>query len=190
MSATTTESARFGSTVAPVERVEDAQRDRFESMVRDLSEPLVRYFARRVSPADDSYDCLSETLIVLWKHRGNIPTPSEERRAWAFGVARNVLANYKRQQRRRERLLEKSRVAADTGSSESPGDSWDLGDLLASLSQRDAELVRLVVWDGLGVAEAGTVLGLKAAAARARYSRARAKLRSRLSAISSERQDS
>jgi DNA-directed RNA polymerase specialized sigma24 family protein len=52
---------------------------------------------------------------------------------------------------------------------------------LASLSARDQELVTLVVWEGLSIAEAGSILGIRPEAARARYSRARRNLRARLS---------
>jgi len=53
---------------------------------------------------------------------------------------------------------------------------------LASLSVRDRELVTLVVWEGLTIAQAAVVLGIKPDAARARYSRARRTLRKHLSA--------
>ncbi|TFD74329.1 hypothetical protein E3T54_15765 [Cryobacterium sp. Sr8] len=41
-------------------------------------------------------------------------------------------------------------------------------------------MVTLVVWEGLTIAQAATVLGIRADAARARYSRARRTLRSHL----------
>jgi DNA-directed RNA polymerase specialized sigma24 family protein len=52
---------------------------------------------------------------------------------------------------------------------------------LASLSARDQELVTLVVWEGLSIAEVGSIIGIRPEAARARYSRARRSLRERLS---------
>ncbi|WP_241982916.1 sigma factor-like helix-turn-helix DNA-binding protein [Cryobacterium sp. TMT1-2-1] len=55
-----------------------------------------------------------------------------------------------------------------------------LAPALAALSPRDQELVTLVVWEGPTIAQAATVLGIRADAARARYSRARRTLRSHL----------
>ncbi|WP_166804585.1 sigma factor-like helix-turn-helix DNA-binding protein [Cryobacterium algoritolerans] len=48
---------------------------------------------------------------------------------------------------------------------------------LAALSPRDQELVTLIVWEGFSITEAATVIGIRADAARARYSRARRSLR-------------
>ena len=55
-------------------------------------------------------------------------------------------------------------------------------DALAGLSERDQELIRLVIWDGFGVGEAGTVLGMKESTARSRYARAKSRLRHELEA--------
>lgn len=148
----------------------------FASQLKPLMEPLLRYFARRVDPRDDAYDCLSETLLVIWRRRASAPANPDELRAWSYGIAKLTLANHTRGQRRRQRLLAKAHEAFTP-----PEETFtEETDILAVLAPRDRELVRLIVWDGLGVAEAGQVLGLKPAAARTRYSRARAALRQTL----------
>ena len=48
---------------------------------------------------------------------------------------------------------------------------------LKLLSPRDQELVRLVVWEELSVADAGRSLGIRPGTARTRYSRALGRLR-------------
>lgn len=150
----------------------------FESAVEPLMPDLLRYFARRVSPREDAADCLSETLLVLWRRRARLPQAADERRAWAFGVARKVLANYQRSGIRRSiayGFVVRAQLAAPTPTP-SPAAEAALA-ALDKLGETDRELIRLVVWDGFGVGEAGRVLGLREGAARSRYSRARARLR-------------
>jgi RNA polymerase sigma-70 factor (ECF subfamily) len=159
-------------------REEDDARTVFESAVEPLMPDLLRYFARRVTPREDAADCLSETLLVLWRHRSRLPQAPEERRAWAFGIARKVLANHQRKGVRRSLaygFVVRAQLAAPPGEL-SPAAEAALT-ALDALSDTDRELVRLVVWDGFGVGEAGRVLGLREATARSRYSRARARLR-------------
>jgi RNA polymerase sigma-70 factor (ECF subfamily) len=53
----------------------------------------------------------------------------------------------------------------------------ELVEALARLTESNRELVLLVACEGLTVNDASAILGIKAPAARARYSRARAELR-------------
>jgi len=146
----------------------------FEGFARSASPALLRYFVRRVTPREDAADCLAETLLVIWRRWSRVPGDDDAALSWAFGVAANVLANQRRGRLRQSRLADRLRsevrevyVVAD----------GRVAEAIATLGQKDAELVRLIGWDGFGVAEAGAILGLSAAAARTRYSRARTRLR-------------
>lgn len=152
----------------------------FEDDIRSLMPALFAYFLRRVRPQEDAADCLSETLVVLWRRRADLPADPDAQRAWTFGIARGVLANQRRGRTRRTQLADRLRgeVAVQVRNTAEPS---DLHEALDALPERDRELVALIVWDGFGVAEAGGLLGLKADAARARYSRARKRLRETLS---------
>ena len=150
----------------------------FESAVVPLMPALLAYFVRRVEPADDAADCLSETMIVLWRHRSTLPASEDARRAWAFGVAKRVLSNQRRGRIRQLALAD--RVRAQVRVAVAPSNDDGVAEALDSLSARDRELVRLIVWDGFGVAEAGALLGIRAGAARTRYSRAKQRLRGML----------
>ncbi|MHC5797149.1 RNA polymerase sigma factor [Lacisediminihabitans sp. FW035] len=147
----------------------------FTTLMTALMPDLLAYFVRRVTPREDSADCLSETMIVLWRKRDTLPTTAPEQRAWAFGVAKKVLSNQRRGTIRRHALGERIReqIRHSSPSDSAAGDS----DLLRGLSKTDQELVRLIVWDGFPVAEAGALLNLRPSAARMRYSRAKEKLR-------------
>ena len=152
----------------------------FEARVRELMPDLLSYFLRRVTQAEDAADCLSETLVVLWRRNGELPADRDQERAWAFGIARHVLANHRRGRLRHSRLSDLLRNELAAFSPPSPELSASVRDALATLREKDRELLTLIVWDGLGVAEAGQVIGVKPAAARARYTRARARMREAL----------
>lgn len=149
----------------------------FEDAVAPLVPLLLRYFTRRVTPTDDAADCTSETLTVLWKHRARLPRSEDERRAWAYGIARKVLSTHRRGRLRRERADEALRAAAAVPVAPVPDEAFIAAEALKLVPARDQEIIRLVVWEELTIADAGRVLGLGAATARSRYARALALLR-------------
>lgn len=157
----------------------------FEDAVAPLVPLLLRYFARRVSPVDDAADCASETLIALWKHRTRLPGAETERRAWAYGIARKVLSNHRRGRVRRHLAHEALRAAAAVPVSSIPDEAFIAAEALKLLPERDQELIRLVVWEELSIAEAGRVVGVGPATARSRYSRALTRLRGAYEALDS-----
>jgi RNA polymerase sigma factor (sigma-70 family) len=148
----------------------------FDARIRPVMPKLLAYFVRRVSSTEDAADCLSETLVVLWRRRSEFPMDDDGARAWSYGIAKGILANHHRSQVRHSRLA--MRLRADLADSPVVATiDVDLDAALATLTESDRELVLLVAWDGFGVGEAGTFLGLSPEAARARYSRARKALR-------------
>lgn len=155
----------------------------FEQILRALMPDLLAYFGRRVSSAEDAADCLSDTLVVVWQKRSTVAATEEDVRRFAFGVASRVLLAERRGKRRGVDLVR--RIAAHYAPSDYVSEPLDadpeLARALATLTARDRELVLLVAWEGFGVGEAGEMVGLQPDAARARYSRARAKLRATLS---------
>jgi RNA polymerase sigma-70 factor, ECF subfamily len=162
---------------------------RVETLVRANAPALLRYFERRVTPLDDAADLLGETLLVLWRRVDAVPGDAVEARMWMFGVARRVLQRHRRRAIRGGELVERLRgeLASATGGrsaeggdpAASPGadDRAALAAALASLGERDREIVALVAWDGFSLADAARHLRLPAGTVRSRYSRARAVLR-------------
>ncbi len=153
-----------------------------KQLLRDLMPELLRYFGRRVPNAEDAADCLGETMIVLWRRREAVPLDRESARRYAYGVAANVLRESQRGRARQfalaERLVAEYDLTRD-GVADGDTDS-DLARALSALRPLDRELVLLVAWEGFGVGVAGAILGLSDQASRARYSRARARLRREL----------
>jgi RNA polymerase sigma-70 factor (ECF subfamily) len=154
------------------------RRDRFEEIAPALIEPLRRFLARRTDPATAD-DVLSETLLVCWRRLEELPA---QPLPWAYGVARNCLANAERGARRQQRVA--ARIAVlDPPAETTTGPGQDdvlLADAMAALRPEDAELLRLWAWEQLTPAEIATVLGVTPNAASIRLHRAREKLREEL----------
>lgn len=144
---------------------------------------LLAYLERRVG-AEDAADALAEVMVAAWRHADALPVDAEQSRMWLFGIARNVLANMARSERRRWRLTERLRATLSNARAGAvPADEGlDVRDAIARLSPEQAELVRLIHWEGFTIAAAGEILGVPASTARTRYERARAELREALAA--------
>jgi RNA polymerase sigma-70 factor, ECF subfamily len=157
----------------------EERRERFEALVPALVDPLRRFLARRTDPTTAD-DVLAETLLVCWRRLDELP---EEPLPWAYGVARNCLANATRGVRRQERLAARIAVvdppAASTSDPEE-GDEPDLAAAIGALREEDAELLRLWAWEQLTPAEIAAVLEVTPNAVSIRLHRAREKLREEL----------
>lgn len=152
---------------------------RVESVVRREAPALLAYFQRRALYSD-APDLLGDTLLIIWRRADALPIDDQAARMWLFGVARRVLATSRRSSMRRLALFERLREeAAHPSVPAEPADS-ELTDAIAGLAAIDAEIIRLVHWDGFKLAEVAEHLGRPAATVRSRYSRARTALRKTL----------
>ena len=159
-----------------------ARRERFEAVYRELYEPICGYALRRVREPEDAAEVIAETFATLWRRFDRCPA-SEELRPWLFGVARRVLANQRRGERRRSALSERLAVNIDQAEFETahpyePASA--LARAFASLSESDRELLSLVAWEGLKREELAVALGTSRAAVRLRLHRASKRLRAAL----------
>ena len=150
----------------------EARRARFEAVARGLVEPLRRFLARRTDAATAD-DVLGDTLLVLWRRYDDLP---DEVVPFAYGVARNCLANAERGARRQVRVA--GRIATSDPPLEAvpPVDDDRLGEALAALSPDDADLLRLWAWEQLTPGEIATVLKVTPNAVSIRLHRARKRL--------------
>ena len=159
---------------------DDARRQRFEAAYRELYAPLCGYALRRVREPEDAAEVIAETFATLWRRFDRCPQ-GDELRPWLYGIARRVIANQRRGQRRRSALSE--RLAANASPSPTPHADEppsELARAFASLSESDRELLSLVAWEGLTREELAVALGTNRAAARLRLYRARKRLRAAL----------
>lgn len=150
-------------------------RARFEAMFRRHYDAIVRYVVRRLGRSAAT-DVVSETFLIAWRRLDDVP---ENALPWLYATARNLIANEIRRQQR-GRALDR-RLAAQPAAS-----ATDVGELIAErlavtaalqhLSERDREVLRLVHWDGLNVADAAKVMGCTQSAFKVRVHRARRRL--------------
>jgi len=157
--------------------------DRFRDLYGSHFDAILSYASRRVDRPEDAADIVADTFLVAWRRRSHLP-PGDEARLWLYGVARNVLANHRRGDRRRDRLGEALRAhlggsphrwAPDPASA--VGDQVVVRDALRRLGDHDREVLTLTAWEELDPREIAEVLGVSAQAVRTRLSRARARLR-------------
>jgi RNA polymerase sigma-70 factor (ECF subfamily) len=158
------------------------RRERFEAVYRELYEPICGYALRRVREPEDAAEVIAETFATLWRRLDRCP-PDTELRPWLFGVARRIIANQRRGERRRSALGERLAENLDRSaleSVESPEDTSALARAFESLSESDRELLSLVAWEGLTREELAVALGTSRAVTRLRLHRARKRLRDAL----------
>jgi RNA polymerase sigma factor (sigma-70 family) len=156
----------------------EAPHDDFAGALDRNAPDLLRYLERRLGK-EDAADALAEVMLAAWRRSDSLPAESEEARMWMFGIARNTVANSSRGERRRSRLADRLRVALVAGPVVgAPSDEGiEVRDAIARLTPDQAELVRLVHWEGFTIAAAGEILGISASTARTRYQKARNDLR-------------
>lgn len=158
----------------------DDDEHRFRALYETTYGDLLRFVQRRV-PASHAEDVAAETMLVAWRRLDDLPAEAGSARAWVFGIARHLLLNAHRGERRRGSLEVRLAEAASTGPT---GDDAalvahriDLARAWARLTPQHQESLSLAVWDGLTAAEAAQVLGISPVAFRLRLSRARRALR-------------
>jgi RNA polymerase sigma factor (sigma-70 family) len=140
----------------------------------------VWYFAvRRTRSAVEADDIAAETFAVAWRRRTDIPRDGGDR-MWIFGVARNVLANHRRGADRRDRLRDRMAAVHESPPAEHEAGDPAVWQALAALPEPDRDLLLLRFWDGLDVADIGTVLGVRAALVSSRLHKAKEKFRREL----------
>jgi RNA polymerase sigma-70 factor (ECF subfamily) len=148
---------------------------RFEALFEAHRSAVLAYARRRVD-ADAAADVVAETFLVAWRR---LDAVDDDPLPWLYGVARRVIANQRRSQRRSEALV--GRLAENgTPHATSPEGSSATGDALrsafAQLGERDREALRLVAWEDLGPEQAARAAGCSRATFAVRLHRARRRL--------------
>jgi len=155
----------------------DERRHRFEEMYAANCGPILGYVLRRTDNPDDAADVIAETFLTAWRRLDAVPA-GDEARLWLYGVARRVLANYRRGERRRAVLADRLRaeLAAGYRPPQHTGELAEFAAAFRSLAEADREVLALVGWEGLDRGQAAAVLGCSPNAVRIRLHRARRRL--------------
>ncbi|WP_062071831.1 RNA polymerase sigma factor [Demequina sediminicola] len=145
------------------------------------SADLLQYLERRIG-ITDAPDVLSDVMTIAWRRTGDVPDDPEQARMWLFGIAKRSLANAHRGEVRRANLADRLRwLAYDQGPvAPAADDGLTTRDCIAALPEPLAEIVRLVHWDGLTLAEVAQLEEVAPSTVRSRYARAKEMLRAML----------
>jgi RNA polymerase sigma factor (sigma-70 family) len=168
-----------------VEDRPSARERRFEALYAAHHPRVFGYVMRRCDRAEDAADAIAETFLVAWRRLDDAPS-GDQLRLWLYGVARRVLANQRRGDRRRLALADRLRsdlavhTTASAGHEPTVGQQEALRAAFNTLSPNDRELLALEAWEELSSQQIAKVLGCSSAAARTRLHRARRRLQSAL----------
>lgn len=144
---------------------------------------VYRFIRRRVSDTTVARDLAQRTFVVVLETRDRLDV-EVRLRAYAIGVARNVLLRHFRDDRRApatpasdESIVSPSRVVA------AREEQSLLRAALQTLPEDLRATLELHYWDELSTAEIGAVLGIAAGTVKWRLSRGRAVLRERIAEL-------
>ncbi len=152
---------------------------RYGRLYREQGRAILAYALRRVEDPEDAGDVVAETFLVAWRRLDEVPV-DDGGRLWLYAVARRVIANLHRAERRRTRLGERLAESLRTELATQPAPAGEAADVLRAmggLGDDDRELLLLISWEELSPGEAAKVLGISSLAARSRLHRARRRLR-------------
>jgi len=159
------------------------RRERFERVASVVYEPVQRYLSRRAQAADAA-DATADTLLVVWRRLDEVP---DDPLPWCYGVARLCLANQRRGETRRLRLVEQAGTQIDTsaGLALDPQQATEASDpaLVAALdvlTESEAEVIRLWAWEQLEPREIAVTMDMTANAVSVALTRAKRKLAQQL----------
>jgi len=148
----------------------------FDEIFAEHAPALLAYALRRCPQAADAEDAVAETFTIAWRRFGQVPS-GESTRPWLYGVCRRVLANHRRGEARRWRLLDRlaQREPPRPSVTEDGAPTGPAIEALGRLRGDEQELLRLLAWERLRHAEIATVLGISVNAVAIRIHRARAR---------------
>jgi RNA polymerase sigma factor (sigma-70 family) len=160
--------------------------ERFGALFGATHVALLAYAVRRVADPADAADVVAETFLVAWRRLDDVPS-GVEARLWMFGVARRVIANHYRGERRRNALADRLRDNLQQGVT--PLELHEPSPVqvaMLRLGEEDRELLRLVAWEELAREEIAVTMGLSRGAVRVRLHRARARLKQAMNDVQRE----
>ncbi|WP_051191679.1 RNA polymerase sigma factor [Microbacterium luticocti] len=155
----------------------------FAQFYRDHYRLVVTIAEHRLGSLQDAEDVASETFrIVFQRHAsgGDLTLP------WLYGVVRNLVGNEYRR-RTRSRALH-DRLATEWHETEpEASDAVEMvREALTLLPTAQQELLTMIYWDELTMAEAAAILKCRVGAVRVRVMRARRALRSMIERLNED----
>jgi RNA polymerase sigma-70 factor (ECF subfamily) len=144
------------------------------SLLYERCYPAVYAYAARRVAAGAASEIAAETFLIAWRRLDVVPA---EPLPWLYGVARNVVLRHRATVARQgqvEAAVAHERVAPADGSPD--GGDPRLWEAWEQLRDGDREVLALVAWEELSVAQAARVLGCPAPVFSVRLHRAKRRL--------------
>lgn len=172
----------------PLDRIA-REPDALEAFYRDHVEAVQRFVARRVSDPHLAADLTADVFLAAVDSARSYDRSRGPVVAWLYGVGRNAIAADARRRARElhavrrvegRRLVDGTALARIEERLDAERESRRLHRAIAELPDEDRALLELVSLDGLSIADAARVLGVKPATARVRLHRSRARVTARL----------
>lgn len=161
-------------------------RDALETFFRRHVDAVEQFAVGRCRGAEEAAELVSAVFLALIEGRAVHDGRGGSALPWLLGVARNLLADERRRwwrdERLRQRLAGQAVLRADEATDledriDAARQAPAFADALAGLTSGERELMLLVAYDGLSVADAARVVGISPTAGRMRLRRARLRLR-------------
>ena len=149
------------------------EKTRFVEVFSNTYDSIHRFVQRRV-PLDTVDDLVSQVYTTAWARWSRVHPPELP---WLYGVARNVVRDWARQQSAASASQIADSVTASTDTSLDAISERECAlSAFFSLPSDDRDLLMLVGWELLDSADAASVLGISVPTFRVRLHRARARL--------------
>jgi RNA polymerase sigma factor (sigma-70 family) len=159
-------------------------RQRFEHLYVQTRVLILGYLARRAADPPTPRTYWPRPNLIAWRRFADIPN-GDHARPWLYGVARRVLANYRRHSRVEDRLADtlRAQLTSELSRRHATADVHYLDavtDRVAELSAGDREIIELSAYEHLTPGEIARVVGKSSGVIRVQLHRARRQLRQKL----------
>lgn len=136
---------------------------------------VTRYVIRRLR--GDVEDVVEDVFVTAWNKRSEMPTDRDDQLIWLYAIARRTIANTVRLRRRRERFNRSLEPLVNDDRSDAALSVTIVHAALAKMNDKERDLLLMVEWDGLTVAQAARVAEITESAAGKRLATARENFR-------------
>ena len=140
---------------------------------------VISFVSRRLHNEDDIRDVVSEVFELAWANRNSLPHPPK---TYLLMLAKKICDKHKSRKFHAgldtQTLRQKTDLTVegvDVQAIDASIVSAAARNVLAELSEADAEILKLAAWDGLDPSEIAIVLGIAPTAARVRLHRAKSR---------------
>lgn len=152
--------------------------EQFSAVFREHLPALSRYLSRRVA-ADDVEDVAAGVFEVAWRKRTQVVIGEEL--PWLYRIAAFEVANLRRRQNSVANFLKLQKTVESAPSPEALAIlDFDLAQAWKTLSPAEAEILALVAFEDLSIADAARAANITANAASLRLFKARKKIEAAL----------